>query len=193
MIFLSLLKYIMQHIKHIQRINPNPENRFSQPILKDGLVLEDIMKENETKRKHENKINEFKNLCKCQNIREIRKYIKRNDIINSLNTRELNEDFPINEHRFVKRNGLLNLIHDPNISTSKAPANGYEVHEHEQNEFEPLNALRTASEGETSNIVQAVTLDRTEEQPNLEVLNEKVNKLYDFCMQVQNFLIQQFS
>ena len=183
----------MQHIKHIQRINPNHENRFSQPILKDGLVLEDIMKENETKRKNENKINEFKNLCKCQNIREIRKYIKRNDIINSLNTRELNEDFPINEHRFVKRNGLLNLIHDPNISTSKATANGYEVHEHEQNEFEPSDALRVASEGKTSNIAQAVTLHRTEEQPNLEALNEKVNKLYDFCMQVQNFLIQQFS
>ena len=78
----------MQHIKHIQRINPNPENRFSQPILKDGLVLENIMVENETKRKNESKINEFKNLCKTQNIREIRKYIKRNDIINSLNTRE---------------------------------------------------------------------------------------------------------
>lgn len=46
----------MQHIKHIQRINPNPENRFSQPILKDGLVLEDIMLENETKRKSESKI-----------------------------------------------------------------------------------------------------------------------------------------
>ena len=51
----------MQHIKRIQRINQNPENRFSQHILKDGLVLEDIMVENETKRKNENKINEFKN------------------------------------------------------------------------------------------------------------------------------------
>ena len=93
MIFLFLLKYIMQHIEHIQRINPNPENRFSQPILKDGLVLEvleDIMVENEIKRKNESKSNEFKNLSKTQNIREIRKYIKRNDIINSLNTRELN-------------------------------------------------------------------------------------------------------
>ena len=88
----------MQHIKHIQRINPTPENRFSQPLLKDGLVYEDILAENETKRNHESKINEFKNLCKCQNIREIKKYIKRNVIINSLNTRELNEDLPINEH-----------------------------------------------------------------------------------------------
>ena len=101
----------MQHIKHIQRINSKPENRFSQPMLKDGLVLEDIMVEKETKRKNESKRYEFKNLCKTQNIREIRKYIKRNDIINSLNTREINEDFPINEHRFVKRNDLLNLIH----------------------------------------------------------------------------------
>ena len=86
LMILFLLKSIIQHIKHIQRINPNPENRFPQPILKDGLVLEDIMVENETKRKNKSKINEFKNLCKTQNIREIRKYIKRNDIINSLNT-----------------------------------------------------------------------------------------------------------
>ena len=61
MIFLFLLKYIMKHIKHIQQINPNPANHFSQPILKDGLVLEDIIVENETKRKNESKINEFKN------------------------------------------------------------------------------------------------------------------------------------
>ena len=170
----------MQHIKHIQRINPNPENRFSQPILKDGLVLEDIMVENETKRKNESKINEFKNLCRSvakdapadatQNIREIRKYIKRNDIINSLNTRELNEDFPINEHRFVKRNGLLNLIHDANISTSS-------------NEI--VNGDIATQ--------RALSFDQTDEQISLEALNEKVNKLYDFCAQVQDFLIQQFS
>ena len=53
----------MQHIKNIQRLNPTPENRFSQPLLKDGFVLEDIIKENEAKRNHESKINEFKNLC----------------------------------------------------------------------------------------------------------------------------------
>ena len=178
----------MQHIKHIQRINPNPENRFSQPLLKDGFVLEDIMIENEAKRNHESKINEFKNLCKSQNIREIRKYIKRNDIINSLNTRELNEDFPINEHRFVKRNGLLNLIHDPNISTPKTYATeapiSYEVHE--QNEFEP--GLSESGAGPSNN-AQAVTLNESEETLSLEALNEKVNKIYDFCIEVQNFLI----
>lgn len=168
----------MQHIKHIQRINPNPENRFSQPILKDGLVLEDIMVENETKRKNESKINEFKNLCKTQNIREIRKYIKRNDIINSLNTRELNEDFPINEHRFVKRNGLLNLIHDANISTSS-------------NEI--VNGDIAAAQMPIRRTQRALSFDQTDEQISLEALNEKVNKLYDFCAQVQDFLIQQFS
>lgn len=168
----------MQHIKHIQRINPNPENRFSQPILKDGLVLEDIMVENETKRKNESKINEFKNLCKTQNIREIRKYIKRNDIINSLNTRELNEDFPINEHRFVKRNGLLNLIHDANISTSS-------------NEI--VNGDIAAAQLPIRRTQRTLSFDQTDEQISLEALNEKVNKLYDFCAQVQDFLIQQFS
>ena len=129
------------------------------------------MVENETKRKNESKINEFKNLCKTQNIREIRKYIKRNDIINSLNTRELNEDFPINEHRFVKRNGLLNLIHDANITTSN-------------NEI--IN-------GDIANATQVRTFNQTDEQISLKALNERVNKLYDFCTQVQEFLIQQFS
>ena len=160
----------MQHIKHIQRIDSKPENRFSQPMLKDGLVLEDIMVVNETKRKNESKINEFKNLCKTQNIREIRKYIKRNDIINSLNTLTLNEDFPINEHRFVKRNGLLNLIHDANISTSS-------------NEI--VNGDIATQ--------RALSFDQTDEQISLEAVNEKVNKLYDFCPQVQDFVIQQFS
>lgn len=43
-------------------------------------------------------------------------YIKCKDMINSLNTREFNEDFPINTHRFSKPYALLNLIHDPYIS-----------------------------------------------------------------------------
>ena len=69
------------------------------------------------KRENESKINEFKSFCKSQNIGEIRKYIKHNDIANSLNTREINEYFPMNAYRFVKCNGFFNLIHDPNIST----------------------------------------------------------------------------
>ena len=60
------------------------------------------MAENEVKRKNESKINEFKNFCKCQDIREIRKYLKRNDIINLLNTRAINEDCPMNEDKFVQ-------------------------------------------------------------------------------------------
>ena len=106
-----------------------------------------------------------------QNNQEIRKYIKRNDIINSLNTREQNEDFPINEHRFVKRNGLLNLIHDANITTSN-------------NEI--INS-------DIANATQVRTFNQTDEQISLKALNERVNKLYDFCTQVQEFLIQQFS
>ena len=71
----------------------------------------------------------------------------------------------------MKRNGLLNLIHDANISTSN-------------NEI--VN-------GDIDNATQVRTFDQTDEQISLEALNEKVNKLYDFCTQVQDFLIQQFS
>ena len=67
----------------------------------------------------------------------------------------------------VKRNGLLNVIHDANISTSS-------------NEI--VNGDIAAQ--------RALSFDQTDEQISLEALNEKVNKLYDFCAQVQDLLIQ---
>ena len=65
---------------------------------------------------------------------------------------------------------LLNLIHDANISTSS-------------NEI--VNGDIAAQ--------RSLSFDQTDEQIGFEVLNEKVNKLYEFCAHVQNFLIQQFS
>ena len=76
-------------------MSKTPEIRFSQPLLQSGLALDAIITENEARRRNESTRNKFKNICKCQNAREITKYMKHNHIINSFNTRELNEYFQL--------------------------------------------------------------------------------------------------
>ena len=51
-------------------------------------------------------------LTEMDDIAGIRKLIRRNPEMNNMNCRELNEDFIINNHRFVKRNGQISLIKD---------------------------------------------------------------------------------
>lgn len=41
----------------------------------------------------------------------VRKLLRRNQQqLNTLNTRDLNDDFPLDDHKFVKRNGKLTFI-----------------------------------------------------------------------------------
>ena len=51
-------------------------------------------------------------LTEMDDVAGIRKLIRRNPEMNNMNCRELNEDFIINNHRFVKRNGQISLIKD---------------------------------------------------------------------------------
>ena len=51
-------------------------------------------------------------LTESNDIAGIRKLTRREPLINEMNSRELNEDFIINNHRFVKRNGKISLIKD---------------------------------------------------------------------------------
>ena len=51
-------------------------------------------------------------LTETDDVAGIRKLIRRNPEMNNMNCRELNEDFIINNHRFVKRNGKISLIKD---------------------------------------------------------------------------------
>ena len=83
-----------------------------QPLLKDGLTMEDIKLRNEKTKETETLFHQFYSLLNDNDIKGIRKILKRNDEIHTLNTRELNEDYPIDEHKFVKRNGRLAFIHD---------------------------------------------------------------------------------
>ena len=56
-----------------------------------------------------NKLKEFSTNYK---IKELRRLMKRNPEINDFNVRLLNEDYPMKCYRFVKRNGVINLVHD---------------------------------------------------------------------------------
>ena len=51
-------------------------------------------------------------LTESNDIAGIRKLTRREPLMNEMNSRELNEDFIINNHRFVKRNGKISLIKD---------------------------------------------------------------------------------
>ena len=135
-LFNNLHKF--KHHDKLNDFNKRIHERFNGSRLKearelhkkDSTFLKDLMN-------HQKDLSKFNQYDKMHR--------KRNDIINSLNTRERNEDFSINEHRFLKRNGLLNLIHDTNISTSKAQRS-HEIHEHVQSDLEPSIALRHPKE-----------------------------------------------
>ena len=72
--------------------------------------MKDIKLRNEKTKETETLFHQFYSFL--NDINGIRKFLRRNDEIHTLNTRELNEDYPIDEHKFVKRNGRLTFIHD---------------------------------------------------------------------------------
>ena len=57
-------------------------------------------------------IDTLSKLTEMDDVAGIRKLIRRNPEMNNMNCRELNEDFIIHNHRFVKRNGKITLIKD---------------------------------------------------------------------------------
>ena len=59
-----------------------------KPLLKDGLTLEDIKLRNERNKETETLFNPFYSLLNDNDIKGIRKFLRRNDEIHSLNTRE---------------------------------------------------------------------------------------------------------
>ena len=142
-----------------------------KPLLKDGLTMEDVKIRNEKKKEREELFNNFYTLLNNQDIKGIRKYLRRNDEIHVLNTRDLNEDYPINEHKFVKRNGKLTFIHDSHYHPTLDKVNNsvsYEI-----NNCEPYD--------EFQNLIT-----------EFNKLSEKVENIYDFCKQVQEFIANNF-
>ena len=136
-----------------------------EPILKDGRTIEEVRAENKKKENTQNIINEFHKLLRNEDIRGIRKMLRRNEVLNDLNTRELNEDFPIDQYKFVKRNGKLTFIHD------------FNYHPVVDNEINDNINLK--------NEINKASVNKVE----FEKLKIKVDNIYEFCHQVQEYII----
>ena len=138
---------------------------YFEPILKDGRTIEEVRAENKKKENTQNIINEFHKLLRNEDIRGIRKMLRRNELLNDLNTRELNEDFPIDQYKFVKRNGKLTFIHDFN--------------------YHPVVDNEINDNIDLKNEINKVSDSKAE----FEKLKIKVDNIYEFCHQVQEYII----
>ena len=123
--------------------------------------MEDIKLRNEKTKETETLFHQFYSFLNDNDINGIRKFLRRNDEIHTLNTRELNEDYPIDEHKFVKRNGRLTFIHDSHYHPT----------------LDKINNVVNNSQSyeETDDINNFVSYDEFQN------LYEKVENIYDFC------------
>ena len=78
-------------------------------VIKARWVNPDL-EERQAQAMEQEKLNKFYDLLNQQDIKGIRRYLKRNPELHSLDTRILNEDYPIDQHKFVKRNGVMTFI-----------------------------------------------------------------------------------
>lgn len=81
-------------------------------LLKDGLTLDDIKTINEKMKEMETLFNQLFLLLSDNEIKGIRIFLRRNNEMRTLKSRELNEDYSIDEQKFVIRNGILRFFHD---------------------------------------------------------------------------------
>ena len=81
-------------------------------LLKDGLTLDDIKTINEKMKEMETLFNQLFLLLSDNEIKGIRIFLRRNNEMRTLKSCELNEDYSIDEHKFVIRNGRLRFFHD---------------------------------------------------------------------------------
>ena len=81
--------------------------------------MEDTKQRNEKPKETETLFHQFYSFLNDNDIKVIRKFLRRNDEIHTLNTCELNEDYPIDEYKFVKRNARLTIIHEPGYKSDK--------------------------------------------------------------------------
>ena len=81
-------------------------------LLKDGLTLDDIKTINEKIKEMETLFNQLFLLLSDNEIKGIRIFLRRNNKMRTLKSRELNKDYSIDEHKFVIRNGILRFFHD---------------------------------------------------------------------------------
>ena len=81
-------------------------------LLKDGLTLDDIKTINEKMKEMETLFNQLFLLLSDNEIKGIRIFLRRNNEMRTLKSLELNEDYSIDEQKFVIRDDRLRFFHD---------------------------------------------------------------------------------
>ena len=150
--------------------------------FKDGRSYNEHHKEFIINKLNERKENELlgkiKEYALQTDLKSLRRLIKRNPEINEMDVRILNEDYPMKQYRFVKRNGLINVVHDLKRNPTLDSSNEFNTNCEMQN-FHPVMF--------NENIINEPDNNYQLLDSKIEQLTNKLNELIDF---INNELVE---
>ena len=166
-----------------EKDDPIMKKRLNQFLrFKDGRSYNEHHKEFIINKLNERKENELlgkiKEYALHTDLKSLRRLIKRNPEINEMDVRILNEDYPMKQYRFVKRNGLINVVHDLKRNPTLDSSNEFNTNCEMQN-FHPV-MLNENMINEPDNNYQLL-------DSKIEQLTNKLNELIDF---INNELVE---
>ena len=85
-------------------------------LRKDGLTMDDLKPRNEKKKEMESLLNHL--FSWFSDMKSIRMFLRRNNEMHRLKTRELNEGNSIDEYKLVKRNGQADIYSRYSLSSN---------------------------------------------------------------------------
>ena len=166
-----------------EKDDPIMKKRLNQFLrFKDGRSYNEHHKEFLINKINERKENELlgkiKEYALKTDLKSLRRLIKRNPEINEMDVRILNEDYPMKQYRFVKRNGLINVVHDLKRNPTLDSSNEFNTNCEMQN-FHPV-MFNENMINEPDNNYQLL-------ESKIEQLTNKLNELIDF---INNELVE---
>ena len=166
-----------------EKDDPIMKKRLNQFLrFKDGRSYNEHHKEFLINKINERKENELlgkiKEYALKTDLKSLRRLIKRNPEINEMDVRILNEDYPMKQYRFVKRNGLINVVHDLKRNPTLDSSNEFNTNCEMQN-FHPV-MFNENMINEPDNNYQLL-------DSKIEQLTNKLNELIDF---INNELVE---
>ena len=166
-----------------EKDDPIMKKRLNQFLrFKDGRSYNEHHKEFIINKLNERKENELLGKIKEDalqtDLKSLRRLIKRNPEINEMDVRILNEDYPMKQYRFVKRNGLINVVHDLKRNPTLDSSNEFNTNCEMQN-FHPV-MFNENMINEPDNNYQLL-------DSKIEQLTNKLNELIDF---INNELVE---
>ena len=166
-----------------EKDDPIMKKRLNQFLrFKDGRSYNEHHKEFIINKLNERKENELlgkiKEYALQTDLKSLRRLIKRNPEINEMDVRILNEDYPMKQYRFVKRNGLINVVHDLKRNPTLDSSNEFNTNCEMQN-FHPV-MFNENMINEPDNNYQLL-------ESKIEQLTNKLNELIDF---INNELVE---